>query len=139
MRGAAFNGVQAMPCARGISGGHALERIQMSRKTRRRESVTTVKLRLEPVHTRKHVLSRARTQVQTCKRTTYVHAYIHSYKHEYISTVRHTYMHACIHTCILYVRGLCRLHRRLELYRHHTSQTSVCSNSALLDTSWYGS
>ena len=93
-----------MPCARGISGGHALERIQMSRKTRRRESVTTVKLRLEPVHTRKHMLSRARTQVQTCKRTTYVHAYIHTYKHEYISTIRHTYIHTCMHA---YIHAYC--------------------------------
>ena len=93
-----------MPCARGSSGGHALQRTQMSRKSRRRESVTTVKLRLEPVHTRKHMLSRARTQVQTCKRTTYVHAYIHTYKHEYISTVRHTHIHACMHTYMHTVR-----------------------------------
>ena len=145
--GAAFNGVQAMPCARGTSGGHALERIQMSRKTRRRDSVTTVKLRLEPVHTRKHMLSRARTQVQTCKCTTYVHAYIHTYKHEYRYTLRHTYihtyihacMHAYIHTYIPYERSSCRFHRRHELYRHDTSQTSFCSNSALLDTSSSGS
>ena len=28
------------------------------------------------------------------------------------------------------MRGLCRLHQRLGPYRHHTSQTSFCANSA---------
>ena len=30
----------------------------------------------------------------------------------------------------LYVKGLCRLHQRLGPYRHHTSETSFCSNSS---------
>ena len=99
-----------MPCARGISGGHALERIQMSRKTRRRDSVTTVKLRLEPVHTRKHMLSRARTQVQTRKCTTYVHTYIHTYKHTYIYTDLHTIvLIISLHTYIHNFRALGQL------------------------------
>ena len=38
-------------------------------------------------------------------------------------------IHTYLHTCILYVRGLCHVHLRLGPYRHHTSQTSFCSNS----------
>ena len=77
---------------------------------------------------------------------TCIYIYIHKRTHKLLHMVRFSINDSAVTRCLsmpcyamrrminsvgtLYVRGLRRLHIRFGPYRHHTSETSFCSNSA---------